>query len=145
MLAIAPTDQAAEAVVRRGAEWTTGSYAKGAFADGQDPVSRYVDDVIVWGCPERLANELIRFREEKQLGYLLCSPAERPVVYAVQRSGATTSPVNARSLPNVFFQAVGASLMTSLQNRNASRRQTIQVAQKRQSDRPCRVHSSTRC
>ena len=74
MLAIAPTDQAAEAVARRHAESTTGSYAKGAFADGQDPVSRYVDDVIVWGCPARVANELIRFREEKQLGYLLCSP-----------------------------------------------------------------------
>ena len=74
MLAIAPTDQAAEAVARRGAESTTGSYAKGVFADGQDPVSRHVDDVIVWGCPERVANELIRFREEKQLGYLLCSP-----------------------------------------------------------------------
>ena len=67
MLAIAPTDQAAEAVARRGAESTTGSYAKGVFADGQDPVSRHVDDVIVWGCPERVANELIRFREEKQL------------------------------------------------------------------------------
>lgn len=74
LLAIAPTDEAAEAVARRGAEWTTGGYAKGAFADGKDPVSRYVDDVIVWGCPERVADELIRFREEKDLNYLLCSP-----------------------------------------------------------------------
>ena len=37
-------------------------------------MSRYVDDVIVWGRLERVANDLIRFREEKQLGYLLCSP-----------------------------------------------------------------------
>ena len=54
-------------MARRHAESTIGSYAKGAFADGQDPVSRYVDDVIVWGRLERVANDLIRFRDEKQL------------------------------------------------------------------------------
>ena len=43
--------------------------------DNEDnPVKRYTDEVILWGCPERVADKLIQYEEENNLGYLLCSP-----------------------------------------------------------------------
>jgi alkanesulfonate monooxygenase SsuD/methylene tetrahydromethanopterin reductase-like flavin-dependent oxidoreductase (luciferase family) len=79
LMAIAPTDEQARRVAESGAQWTTASYAKNPNAPrGQagevDPVQRYVDEVILWGCPERVADLLIEYEEEKQLNYLLCSP-----------------------------------------------------------------------
>ncbi|MGF1596579.1 MAG: LLM class flavin-dependent oxidoreductase [Acidimicrobiales bacterium] len=100
LLAIAPTDAEAEAVARRGAGWMIGSYVgtapttggpstidDGTDGDGQppenapidvrpdvDPVDRYVDDVIVWGTPERVTEELQRLASELPLRYLMAAP-----------------------------------------------------------------------
>lgn len=83
LLAIAATDAEAERVAYEGARWTVGSYAnpKNAprnrgvdHAPGEDPVERYVRDVIVHGSPERVVDELLRLREEAGIDYLLCSP-----------------------------------------------------------------------
>jgi alkanesulfonate monooxygenase SsuD/methylene tetrahydromethanopterin reductase-like flavin-dependent oxidoreductase (luciferase family) len=73
LLAIAETEEQARRVAESGAQWTTGGYAK-PIAGGFDPVARYVDEVIIWGTPERVAEQLLQYEEEKQLGYLLCAP-----------------------------------------------------------------------
>jgi len=80
LLAIAPTDDAAREVAISGAQWTTGSYMKNPLAmqkkvgEADNPIARYVNDVILWGCPERVADLIIQYEEEKKLNYLLCSP-----------------------------------------------------------------------
>ena len=37
-------------------------------------MQRYVDEVVLWGCPERVADLLIQYEEENKLNYLLCAP-----------------------------------------------------------------------
>ena len=83
LLAIGRTDEAARAVAQEGAAWTVGSYAK-PRADapnrgidsmpGEDPVERYLRDVVVTGTPERVVDELTRLRAEASIDYLLCAP-----------------------------------------------------------------------
>ncbi|MGI8926591.1 MAG: LLM class flavin-dependent oxidoreductase [Tepidiformaceae bacterium] len=77
LLAVAATDQEAEAIARQGAAWTLGSYAKGpapGSATHPDPVGRYVADVIVHGSPARVVDILTRLRAEMPMDYLLCAP-----------------------------------------------------------------------
>ena len=87
LLAIAPTDAEAEEVARRGAGWMIGAYvnpnqrAVKAKPDAPmdddpdlDPVERYVDQVIVWGSPAKVIDDLERLREEIPLGYLMAAP-----------------------------------------------------------------------
>ena len=79
LLAIASTDEQARRVAESGAQWTTTSYAKNPNAPRReagetDPVQRYVDEVILWGCPERVADLLLEYEADKQLNYLLCAP-----------------------------------------------------------------------
>ena len=70
----AEDEDQARRIAESGAQWTTGSYAKGPMVSADDPIGRYVNDVIIWGTPERVADQLLEFEAEKQLGYLLCSP-----------------------------------------------------------------------
>jgi alkanesulfonate monooxygenase SsuD/methylene tetrahydromethanopterin reductase-like flavin-dependent oxidoreductase (luciferase family) len=88
LLAVAPTDAEAEDIARRGAQWTVGAYANpakrsivsatateaGPPGHQADPVSRYVDDVILWGSPARVADKLAELRETIDLRYLMCAP-----------------------------------------------------------------------
>ena len=77
LVAIADTDEEAKQIAIKGAEWTTGSYAKGPPSKNSEdvnPVDRYVNDVILWGCPERVADTLLQYEAEYGLNYLLCSP-----------------------------------------------------------------------
>jgi alkanesulfonate monooxygenase SsuD/methylene tetrahydromethanopterin reductase-like flavin-dependent oxidoreductase (luciferase family) len=79
LLAIAPTDDQAREVAEAGAQWTTGSYVKNPLAlkkqdNERDPVQRYVDEIILWGSPERVADQLREQQEEGHLNYLLCAP-----------------------------------------------------------------------
>ncbi|MFQ5699821.1 MAG: LLM class flavin-dependent oxidoreductase [Myxococcota bacterium] len=88
LVAVADTAGEAEAIARRGAEWTLGSYARPAgaaifgAADGpaqgavpaSDPVQRYLDGVILYGTPDRVVDEIARLREEIGLDSLLCAP-----------------------------------------------------------------------
>jgi alkanesulfonate monooxygenase SsuD/methylene tetrahydromethanopterin reductase-like flavin-dependent oxidoreductase (luciferase family) len=88
LLAVAPTDAEAEDIARRGAQWTVGAYANpakrsivsatateaGPPGHQADPVTRYVDDVILWGSPARVADKLAELRETIDLRYLMCAP-----------------------------------------------------------------------
>ena len=83
LIAIGNTTEQAEAVARRGAEWTVGAYigpqhrpahaAPSAIA-APDPVERYVSDVILHGTPDSLVDQIQALKETAQLNYLLCAP-----------------------------------------------------------------------
>ncbi len=74
LLAIAPTEDEARRVAVSGAQWTTGSYAKKIMAGERDPIERYVEDVILWGTPERVADMINSHADAGHLNYLLCAP-----------------------------------------------------------------------
>jgi alkanesulfonate monooxygenase SsuD/methylene tetrahydromethanopterin reductase-like flavin-dependent oxidoreductase (luciferase family) len=76
LLAVAETDGAAEEVARQGAAWTVGSYASPRGRQSHpgidrspddDPVERYVRDVVIHGSPERVVDEILRLREEARV------------------------------------------------------------------------------
>ena len=82
-MAIAGDDRKAREVARSGAEWILNSYLgaqhrpvmQGSFtAAGVDPLQRYLDEVILWGTPEKVGDDILRLREEIGLDYLLCAP-----------------------------------------------------------------------
>ena len=75
LLAIAPTDAAAEAVAREGARWTLDAYAApGPGAPSKEErIERYVNEVIIHGSPAKVVDELKRLEEEVPLSYLLAS------------------------------------------------------------------------
>jgi alkanesulfonate monooxygenase SsuD/methylene tetrahydromethanopterin reductase-like flavin-dependent oxidoreductase (luciferase family) len=81
LLAVAATDAEAEEVARQGAAWTVGSYASPLGkqmgidrSPEDDPIERYVRDVVIHGTPQRVADEVIRLREEAHVDYLMCAP-----------------------------------------------------------------------
>jgi alkanesulfonate monooxygenase SsuD/methylene tetrahydromethanopterin reductase-like flavin-dependent oxidoreductase (luciferase family) len=83
LVALANTPNEAEAVARSGAEWILNSYLgtqhrpvmQGSFTPtGADPVQRYLDDVILHGTPDKVADQILQVRDEISLDYLLCAP-----------------------------------------------------------------------
>ncbi|HZU77144.1 MAG TPA: LLM class flavin-dependent oxidoreductase [Dehalococcoidia bacterium] len=80
LVAVGPTDAAGEETARRGAQWTVTSQFRGRTRtnpDGSplpDPVQRYVDEVVIHGSPQRVADEVLRLREEIGLDYLMIAP-----------------------------------------------------------------------
>jgi alkanesulfonate monooxygenase SsuD/methylene tetrahydromethanopterin reductase-like flavin-dependent oxidoreductase (luciferase family) len=87
MLAVAETEQTAEAIARRGAQWLVQSYVnpdKAANAVTMvtsrhgggtlDPVELYLDGIIIHGTPGRVFDQLQQLHEEIWLDYLLCAP-----------------------------------------------------------------------
>lgn len=84
LLAVAPTAGEAEEIARRGARWITGAYANPehaidaasspARAARADATDRYVDEVVVWGTPEKVADQLQELRETIALDYLMAAP-----------------------------------------------------------------------
>ncbi|MGI9614807.1 MAG: LLM class flavin-dependent oxidoreductase [Acidimicrobiales bacterium] len=87
LLAVAESDEEAEAVARRGAGWMLGSYvgkpnnavarSKNAPMDvdpDMDPVERYVNEVMIWGSPAKVIDELEALREDLPLDYLMAAP-----------------------------------------------------------------------
>ena len=83
LLAVASTSAEAEDTARRGAQWLISSYANpgqvvhGSSAPGSqapDPVQRYVDDVVIWGTPDQVVDQLRELNETILLDYLMCAP-----------------------------------------------------------------------
>ena len=95
LVAVASTDEEAEQIARRGAEWTVGSHQKKGLQavdvaseanrdraelsmqghmSGETAVDGYVRDRIIWGTPERVRAKLEELEEEISLGYLLLAP-----------------------------------------------------------------------
>ncbi|MGH0028248.1 MAG: LLM class flavin-dependent oxidoreductase [Myxococcota bacterium] len=79
LLAVANTEQEAFEVARKGAGWTVEAYIGGLghvfdeSAKDVDPVERYMKDVVVYGTPESVVDQLQQLEEEIPLDYLLCS------------------------------------------------------------------------
>jgi alkanesulfonate monooxygenase SsuD/methylene tetrahydromethanopterin reductase-like flavin-dependent oxidoreductase (luciferase family) len=83
LVALADTTPAAAAVARNGAEWIVNSYLgaqhrpvmQQSFTPaGVDPVRRYLDEVILYGTPDRVVEQIGELREAIGLDYLLCAP-----------------------------------------------------------------------
>ena len=79
LIAIAKTDQEAEQIARKGAEWTVGSYAgpkKGGPPSELEPeeiVNQYVNEVIIHGSPAKVIDQLQELKETNSFNYLLAS------------------------------------------------------------------------
>ena len=71
LVAIGRTDAEGREIARAGARWTVDSYRQGQH---DDPVNRYIDQVIVHGSAARVIDELRRLEEELPLRYLLAAP-----------------------------------------------------------------------
>jgi luciferase family oxidoreductase group 1 len=89
LLAVAETEQAAEAIARRGAHWLVDAYVNPATAPNAvamvtsrhdqssatpDPIALYLDGIIIHGTPEHVYDQLQQLHEEIGLDYLLCAP-----------------------------------------------------------------------
>lgn len=90
-IAIAETQEEAEAIARNGAEFMFGSYLRKGTGGAkpsektqdtsalpeepdEDPVERYVNDVVITGTPDKVIDDLQRMQEELPLDYLMCTP-----------------------------------------------------------------------
>jgi len=83
LVAVAADAGKAAAVAKRGAQWILDSYIgaqhrpvieRGFIPEGADPIARYLDDVILHGTPEAVADRLRRLADEIGLDYLLAAP-----------------------------------------------------------------------
>jgi len=74
LIAVGESAEQAEAVARRGAAWTVGSYIGGGAHGGVDPVERYVNEVIIHGTPASVIDQIRGLQETASLNYLLCAP-----------------------------------------------------------------------
>ena len=73
LIAVAPTDAAAEAVARKGAQWTVNSYPGRRPGSKEERVEIYLNDIMIHGSPAKVVDELKRLEEEMPLDYLLAS------------------------------------------------------------------------
>ena len=80
LLAIADEDEQAEQIARAGSQWMFGSYFnqdKGGSDAAQSSEKRlqdYVENTVIWGRPERVADRLLELEEEISLNYLMAAP-----------------------------------------------------------------------
>ena len=83
LIAIDETDEKARAVAKRAAEWTVASYIgrqanvrQGPARDfgGKDPIDFYLDDVMIHGSPERVADQIQAFAGDIGMNYLMAAP-----------------------------------------------------------------------
>jgi alkanesulfonate monooxygenase SsuD/methylene tetrahydromethanopterin reductase-like flavin-dependent oxidoreductase (luciferase family) len=83
LLAVGATDREAEDVARAGATWMVSSYATPTkragppaphHVPGVDPVERYMNDVVIRGTPDRVADKVVELSETIGLDYLMCAP-----------------------------------------------------------------------
>ena len=83
LLAVGNTEQEADDIARAGAAWTVTSYSNPTKRAGPppphyradvDPVERYMNDVVIRGTPDRVADKILELRETIGLDYLMCAP-----------------------------------------------------------------------
>jgi alkanesulfonate monooxygenase SsuD/methylene tetrahydromethanopterin reductase-like flavin-dependent oxidoreductase (luciferase family) len=83
LIALGRTAEKAAAVARNGAEWIVNSYLGAQHRpvmqsnftpEGVDPIRRYLDEVILHGTPDSVADQISRLRDEIGLDYLLAAP-----------------------------------------------------------------------
>ncbi len=93
-IALGNTQAEAEAIARKGAEFMFGNYLRKpdqvrsktqektidiasvspADDDPEKRVERYINEVVICGTPEKVADDLEQYRESMKLNYLLCTP-----------------------------------------------------------------------
>ena len=83
-LAVGQTESEAEEIARNGVGWLFGTYAKtqnvakgptvSAERKQKSRVDFYLDDVVVRGTPDRVAEKIAQLRSEAGLNYLMCAP-----------------------------------------------------------------------
>ena len=93
-IALGSTQAEAEAIARKGAEFMFGNYLRKpdqvrsktqektidiasvspADDDPEKRVERYINEVVICGTPEKVADDLEQYRESMKLNCLLCSP-----------------------------------------------------------------------
>lgn len=84
LIAIDDTEAKAREVARRGAEWSVASYTGPQHAGhvrqetrtwgGKDPVDYYMNDVIIHGTPDSVAEQLLAYGEAIGMTYLMAAP-----------------------------------------------------------------------
>lgn len=75
LLAIASTDAKAAEIAYEGARWMLRTYVDPQMLGMVgDPLQRYVDEVIIHGTPDRVADEIVRLHEEIHLDYMIGAP-----------------------------------------------------------------------
>ena len=74
LIAIAPTDSEAAQVAREGANWLLKTYVNSATVGFEVGLERYVNSVVIHGTPDRVADQIVRLREEIGLNYLIGAP-----------------------------------------------------------------------
>jgi alkanesulfonate monooxygenase SsuD/methylene tetrahydromethanopterin reductase-like flavin-dependent oxidoreductase (luciferase family) len=83
LIAVDETEEKARAVAKRVAEWTIASYIgqsgnvrQGTVRDfgGKDPVDYYLEDVMIHGTAESVAEQIQSFGEEIGMTYLMAAP-----------------------------------------------------------------------
>ncbi|HWF74204.1 MAG TPA: LLM class flavin-dependent oxidoreductase [Solirubrobacteraceae bacterium] len=87
MIAVADSDEHARQVAREGAAWIASAYINRSkvtdpgkadqqflMMERERLLDRYVDEVVIHGCPGRVIDELERLRADMHLEYLMCVP-----------------------------------------------------------------------
>lgn len=85
LIAIDVTAEKAREVARRGAQWMLGAYVgdtahhrqEARTFGGKDPVDFYLDDVILHGTADKVADALRGLAADAGMGYLLAAPLSR--------------------------------------------------------------------
>lgn len=86
LIAIDETAEKARDVAERAAQWTVASYvgpARGAHRqenrtfDGKDPIAFYLEDVILHGTPEAVADQIRSLEADAGMCYLMAAPLSR--------------------------------------------------------------------
>ena len=84
LVAVEETAEKARAVAKRAAEWMTASYVGPKHTGnvrqevrnfgGKDPIDFYLDDVIIHGTAENVAEQIQSFAAEIGMTYLMAAP-----------------------------------------------------------------------
>jgi alkanesulfonate monooxygenase SsuD/methylene tetrahydromethanopterin reductase-like flavin-dependent oxidoreductase (luciferase family) len=84
LIAVDETAEKARAVAKRVAEWTLASYIGPQHAGhlrqevrtfgGKDPVDYYLDDVMIHGTADSVVDQILAFREQIGMTYLMAAP-----------------------------------------------------------------------
>jgi alkanesulfonate monooxygenase SsuD/methylene tetrahydromethanopterin reductase-like flavin-dependent oxidoreductase (luciferase family) len=83
LVAIDETEAKAREVARRAAEWTVASYVGRAHDNvrqemrtfgGKDPIDFYLEDVMIYGTADSVADQILSFGAEIGMEYLMAAP-----------------------------------------------------------------------
>lgn len=83
LIAVDESAEKARAVARRAAEWTVASYVGAQHGNvrqevrtfgGRDPIDFYLDEVMIHGTAESVADQILAFGAEIGMNYLMAAP-----------------------------------------------------------------------